>query len=192
MEKVNGYTPAPICNIKDCPEKTSARLFDGENRKDLCKGHALPVWRLYRNDGLVVEGAWNELTMNDFKSEDDEEDEVRATIDLDHPWIEAAQVMQPVPVPTQMKFEMVTIQNPEDGSEQPCAMLTIITQTGVQNFFLDHVFFNSFLMAGAQTLAEIGEYLQNQQQGKLIVADKGMERAVIQEQKIHERIREGR
>jgi len=95
---------------KGCPEKSSARLYDGETRKDLCKKMALDMWRVYRKDGLQVLGAWNELTMEDFKMPDEEEQMTRDSVALDHPWVEASFVAHPAPVPTQAKFEFVLLQ----------------------------------------------------------------------------------
>jgi hypothetical protein len=112
-------------------------------------------------------------------------------IDPDHPWAEASTVARPTPVPTQMKWEMVTMRDNDTGEEKPVCMLVIITPSGVQTYFLDPAFFNEFIRAGAVVLQEIGEHLARSEQGKIIIANKGMEQAVINEQKIHEGFRNG-
>lgn len=63
------FNPSPVCQGKECPEKSCARIFDlTEDRprwKDLCYKHTTAVKRVYK-DQVEVRAAWNGHEIGDF------------------------------------------------------------------------------------------------------------------------------
>ena len=66
------YNAAPVCQAKDCPHKSCARVYDlTESRpkwKDLCYGHAAAVKRVYK-DQVEIKATWNGYDIEEFEDE---------------------------------------------------------------------------------------------------------------------------
>lgn len=109
-------------------------------------------------------------------SENNPNDEM-IEIDGDHPWIQAALAMEPLPQPSSAKIEPVDLPAPTE--EEPermrrAAMMTVVTGAGVMTAFLSPGSMAQ-LMEQAAAIFDYWNESETKQGPQLIVADKNME-----------------
>lgn len=105
-------------------------------------------------------------------------------ININHPWVTASVNMNPQPVPTGLNLDAVEFTM--EGQRTKAALLSIVDPTGVKTVFIPPQMLE-------QMLHQIGSIFQQWQleaSQRIVVADKNTERAVINEQKFHNKFRE--
>lgn len=119
------------------------------------------------------------MTENANPEQDDQE---TVEIDMDHPWIMAALAMHPEPGPASAQLLPVGIPAPSEDDEErtlQAAMLTTVSQSGVQTVFLPP----KALVDLIEQAGQIFDYWDQQQAKQppgLIIANQGMQHAAQQ------------
>lgn len=121
---------------------------------------------------------------------DDFDDEQEFEVDVNHPWVHASTVMRPQPVPTSVSMDACEWREAENEEPKKAALLTVIDATGVKNVFLPPAVLQGLMQQGGAIIQQW--MMEEMAKPKITVADKNIERAVIEEQKIHKAARDGK
>jgi hypothetical protein len=122
----------------------------------------------------------------------DENDTEEIEVDVNHPWVHASTVMKPQPVMSSVTFDAVEWKESADAEPKKAALLTVIDATGVKNIFIPPQMLHELMLMGGAIMQQWQQEQMKEAVGKLIPADKNIERQVIEEQKIHKAARDGR
>jgi hypothetical protein len=110
--------------------------------------------------------------MSEAVEEVEVESEGVPPIDEDHPWVEASRYMSPQPGDVLVKFDEVVLELA--GQKVPCALMSVVTSTGVQTVFLTPPQLAHLLAQGADVL----ETFRPPSNGLVVANDQDMKQAV--------------
>lgn len=110
-------------------------------------------------------------------SDEEQQDSEEMTVDAEHPWVDAAFAMSPMPTPSFVKVEPTKIEIAE-GKTADAAMVTSIGANGVFTVFIPPAALYQ-LMQQSGAIFQMWE-AEKANSPKLVVADKNMQREAQQ------------